>query len=287
MIQILEEKIRSAELTKTERKIAEFILSHPEQAFLMTSTDLAVAIGISDTSVIRFTRTLGYSGFNEFKKDVQQSFSEMYKQKNNIFTSPIEKLEKNIPILKESVLLEQYFNKSIKNIKLTLEKNSLSKFDAAASILLKSRKKYIAGFRGCSGLASWMAFILNHMISDVIENIESGSTAFEKLLDANEDDVLVLFSLERYNHIGMDTIKLAQSKGARIIVVTDKVTAPVAESADVLFIAPTENLSFFNSHISSLFICETLLNSVSKLIGAENEDRLKIIEKYISPYGFF
>lgn len=287
MIRILEDKIKNANLTKTERTIAEFILNNPEQSLFMTSTDLAAAIGISDSSIIRFTRSLGYSGFNDFKRDMQSNFNEIYMKKKDIFTSPLQKLEKNIPILKDSILLEQYFNKSLQNIKMTIEKNDTMKFDNTAKILVNSRKKYISGFRGCSGLASWVSLILGHMIPDVIENIESGSTAFEKLLDSNKEDVLVLFSLERYNQVGIDIIKLAKSNGTKIIVVTDKVTAPVAESTDILFIAPTDNLSFFNSHISSLFISEVILNSVSKLIGTANEVRLRTLEKYIEPYGFF
>lgn len=287
LIKILEDKIKSANLTKTERTIAEFILNNPEQSLFMTSTDLAAAIGISDSSIIRFTRSLGYSGFNDFKKDMHNNFNEMYMKKKDVFTSPLEKLEKNIPTLKESILLEQYFNKSLQNIKQTIEKNDTVKFDNSAKLLVNSRKKYICGFRGCSGLASWISLILGHMIPDVIETIESGSAVFEKLLDSNEKDVLVLFSLERYNQVGVDAIKLAKSNGAKIIVVTDKVTSPVAESTDILFIAPTDNLSFFNSHISSLFIGEVILNSVSKLIGAANEDRLRTLEKYIEPYGFY
>lgn len=287
MIEILENKIKNANLTKTERTIAEFILNNPEQSLFMTSTDLAAAIGISDSSIIRFTRSLGYKGYNDFKKDMHGNFNEMYMKKKDLFTSPLQKLEKNIHSLKESALLEQYFNKSLQNIKQTIEKNDTLKFDNTAKMLVSSRKKYICGFRGCSGLASWISLILGHMLPDVIENIESGSTAFEKLLDSNDNDVLVLFSLERYNRVGIDAIKLAKSNGTKIIVITDKVTAPVADSTDILFIAPTDNLSFFNSHISSLFIGEVILNSVSKLIGAENEKRLRKLEKYIDIYGFY
>lgn len=283
----LENKIRNAILTKTGKRIAEFILDHTEESFFMTSTDLATAIGVSDTSIIRFTRSLGYDGFNDFKKDMKNNFNEIFMKKKNIFISPLELLERNIPIMQDRIILEQYFSQSLKNLELTLERNDSEKFESVAKILVQSRRKYITGFRGCSGLASWMSYILSHMLEDVNENTESGAIAFEKILDINGNDVLVLFNLPRYNNIGIDILKFFKSKGSKIIVITDKVTAPAADNADILFIAPTENISFFNSHLASLFICEGILNSTSKLIGTCNEDRLKTIENFISPYGFY
>lgn len=284
---LLEGKIKNSYLTKTEKIIAEYIVNNQDEVLFMTSSNLAAKIGVSDTSIIRFTKKIGYNGFNEFKKELKSKFSEVYIKKNDIFTSPIELLVKNAPSLKESVVIEQFFNISLKNMKEMMEKNELSKFDEAAKLLYNSNRKFISGFRGCIGLAEWMAFILSHMLTGVISNTESGAIAFEKVIDANNSDVLVLFSLERYNKIGIDLVKLMKNNNSKIIVITDKLTAPVAEYADVIFIAPKENLSFFNSHISSLFICESILNSTSKLIGTSNDKRLELIEEYIKPYGFY
>ena len=283
----LENKIRNATLTKTGKKVAEFILNHTEESLFMTSTDLAAAIGVSDTSIIRFTRSLGYSGFNDFKKDMQNNFNEIFTKKKNLFTSPLELLERNVPIMQDRIILDQYFSQSLKNLEQTLEKNNSEEFENAAKLLTQSRKKYISGFRGCSGLANWMCYILSHMLKDVNENTESGAIAFEKILDINQNDVLVLISLPRYNNVGIDVLKYFKSKGSKIILITDKITAPGTDIADILFFAPTENMSFFNSHLASLFICEGILNSTSKLIGTSNEDRLKTIEEFITPYGFY
>ena len=53
--------------TKTERKVADFVLDNPRRALFMSITDLAESCGVGDTSVFRFCKTLELNGYQEFK----------------------------------------------------------------------------------------------------------------------------------------------------------------------------------------------------------------------------
>ena len=65
-METLEEKIQKTVLTKTDRKIADYLLDHKDTISFKTVSEVASQIGTSDTSVIRFLRSLGYAGFSEF-----------------------------------------------------------------------------------------------------------------------------------------------------------------------------------------------------------------------------
>ena len=60
-------KIQSMNLTKTEKVIADYILDNINNIGLSTVTDISLKLGVSDTSIIRFIRLLGFAGFADFK----------------------------------------------------------------------------------------------------------------------------------------------------------------------------------------------------------------------------
>ena len=69
----LREAINNARLTKTQRMIATYILDNSADACFMTSTEIAETLGVSESSVIRFSRSLGYSGFLDFQKSQRKN----------------------------------------------------------------------------------------------------------------------------------------------------------------------------------------------------------------------
>lgn len=69
----LEQRIQSAHLTRTEKVIADYFLEHSGSLYFLTAKDIALALGVSDTSVIRLCRTLGYRGFRELQESLRSS----------------------------------------------------------------------------------------------------------------------------------------------------------------------------------------------------------------------
>ena len=62
-------KIQSMNLTKTEKVIADYILDNINNIGLSTVTDISLKLGVSDTSIIRFIRLLGFAGFADERTD--------------------------------------------------------------------------------------------------------------------------------------------------------------------------------------------------------------------------
>ena len=62
-----EDRVKRTKLTKSNRLIAEYCLSNPSSVAFQSAADLASCIGVSDVSIIRFARALGYEGFIDLK----------------------------------------------------------------------------------------------------------------------------------------------------------------------------------------------------------------------------
>ena len=69
----MKELLHSAHLTKTQRIIAEYVLDNASEACFMTSTEIALKLGVSESSVIRFSRTIGFDGFMDFQKIILET----------------------------------------------------------------------------------------------------------------------------------------------------------------------------------------------------------------------
>ena len=81
----LREIIHNAELTKTQQTIADFVLDHSSDACFMTSTEIADRLDVSESSVIRFARSLGYTGFMDFQKISAKNT----RNRSTIFPTPL------------------------------------------------------------------------------------------------------------------------------------------------------------------------------------------------------
>ena len=82
------------------------------------------------------------------------------------------------------------------------------------------------------------------------------------------------------------TAKMAKDAGAKIVVLTDKPSALLAEYASVLLTVPVDSNNFFNSMVGPQFVAEALLDTIShKVRGVEK--RLKKIDRYLEELGTY
>ena len=76
MDNIIAAKIQNTPLTKTQEKIARFFLKNQSRIGSLSSMEAAKEIGVSDASIIRFARAIGYEGFADLKEDFYNSLIE-------------------------------------------------------------------------------------------------------------------------------------------------------------------------------------------------------------------
>ena len=99
----LSELIHNANLTKTQKMIAKYILDHSADACFMTSTEIALKLNVSESSVIRFSRSLGFSGFMDFQKMLRKEYQDKVLSISNTITVPAHLRRPPTSSLQESV----------------------------------------------------------------------------------------------------------------------------------------------------------------------------------------
>lgn len=275
MNKFLENRIKNKKLTNTEILIANFFSENKNKLYFLTSSDIAKELNISDSSVIRFVKSMGFNNFTDFKKSLKTKIS------NKILT-PTEKLSLNEEILKKDNLLTPFLENINSNIQETINNISFEEIEKAINILEKSNKKFIVGFKSTSGPTSFFGLRLGFLLENVITHSINNSELIKNIIDISEKDCLFLIAHPKYSKTYNLLIDIAKQKNAKIIIITDKTTSPVANLGDVNLFTDTKSLSFFNSIISTQTLIEFILTSISKNINSSSKERLKIINELLN-----
>ena len=159
--------------------------------------------------------------------------------------------------------------------------------NSIAECIIKSRNKYIIGFRGTSCCADYFTRKAVFFVPHLILCNMAESSVIEKLIDLNEEDCLVMFSFPRYSEINYSILELAKKRGSKIILITDRVTSPLVPYADYLLTVKIDGVGFTNSYVVPLCVAESLAILIGQKIGTDSIQRLADLDFYISKNNLY
>ena len=259
---ILADRIKNARLTKSQTKIADWLLKNPDKIGNLSSLEAAKTIGVSDASIIRFSRAIGFEGFADLKDHVygmlvENAFSEL---------SLPERVSQTKEKYGETDTFAEFQRLMNQNIMLSFRNNHMEDFDKAAEMLAGANRKYVVGMRGCKGTAVEFGRLMTFMMDGVITIIDGECTSISAMQDIKKGDVMIMFAFARYYKIDLKYLRMAKERGAQVILVLNDLTASLTQYADLILTVSTENMSFFNSKIVMEVVSEYLLVLMSRKI---------------------
>lgn len=269
----MEKKLNKLELTKKEKRVAEFFLDEDKRIYFMTVSEIASEIGVSDTSVIRFIKNIGFKNFTEFKNNGQKKIK-THLEKTNDFI-------KNIDLIKENSIEKLYIEKINEEVNKIFSQDSLAILKNIAQTLMKKKNKYIVGFKSTAGVANFFGVRLGFILKDVfVFNIDD-SVVVNSVFNIKENDVLVVFDYPMYSKVAQVLAKITKARNAEIILFSDSENSPLARYSNILYKVKLNGISVFNSLISTQILIEYILTYISQFIQEEDKERFSEIRKYL------
>lgn len=282
----LSELIHNANLTKTQKMIAKYILDYSADACFMTSTEIALKLNVSESSVIRFSRSLGFGGFMDFQKMLRKEYQDKVLSISNTITVPAQRVAKRAKLERNSDYINRHFKNALQNLETLFTTNTLDAFEDAADVIVAGKRKYIAASRGNACLGDYFLLYLKHILPHVTSTNTAAISPIDHMCNITKEDCLIVFSFPRYSSLDRVTTDMAKEAGASIVVITDKPSALLAQYATVLITVPVDSNAFFNSLIGPQFVAEILLDTISHKVNGI-EKRLKKIDKYLDKLGIY
>ncbi|HAW06263.1 MAG TPA: N-acetylmannosamine kinase [Rikenellaceae bacterium] len=239
-------------MSKGQKLLATYITDNYDKAVFLTAAKMGETVGVSESTVVRFATFLGYKGYPEFQKALE----ELVRNKLN----SIQRMEVTYGRISQSKILETVLQSDADKIKTTLEKIDHNAFELAVSTILEAKNIYIVGIRSCAPLASFLGFYLNLMFDDVrLLTTNSSSELFEQMVRIDKDDVIIGISFPRYSMRTLKAMEFANNRSAKVITLTDSVHSPMNLYSSCNLIASSDMASIVDSLVAPLSVINALI----------------------------
>ncbi|MDR1570793.1 MAG: MurR/RpiR family transcriptional regulator [Oscillospiraceae bacterium] len=265
-------------LSKGHRRIAEYIIEHYDKAIFMTASKLGEKVGISESTVVRFAAALGYEGYPQLQKALQ----ELVRHRLTV----VQRFEMSTDI-NPSEVLRTVLRTDMQNIRQTIEEIDERVFDEVVERLLGARHIYVLGVRAAAPLASFLGYYL----SFVFENVHVAATGvidiFERIARISAEDVLIGISFPRYSTRTLEAMSFAKSHGAQVIAITDGPMSPLVDAATICLTAHTDMASFVDSLAAPLSMINALIVALGLHRRQELTDHFALLEDIWDAYHVY
>lgn len=253
---ILEKISKSmSNLTKKQKIVAKYILENWQNIPYQSSIEIAKNLEISQSSVIRTTKTLGFNSFPELQNALrliihrQLSFVDRLEQ-TEIINPNIETTLLKIRQLQEMNLRQTINDSNPKHIRQTIE------------YIVNARKIYVIGLRSAATLVHYLGFNL-HMMTKKIKQITNDYSLLEDIRSLDKHDLLIAISFPRYTRLTQTAVYLAKEHQCPVVSLTDCLASPIAKPADIVLLAASKSFYFNQSLSAAMALCDILLTQLT------------------------
>ena len=263
--------------SKGQKKLVSYITDNYDKAAFFTAAKLGETVGVSESTVVRFAIHLGYKGYPEFQKALE----ELVRNKLN----SIQRMEVTYGRVPQSEILDTVLRADIEKIKLTMENIDHNAFELAVETILEAKSIYIVGIRSCAPLASFLGFYFNLLFDNVhLMHTNSSSELFEQMIHISKDDVIIGISFPRYSMRTLKALEFANNRNAKVITLTDSIHSPMNLYSSCNLIARSDMASIVDSLVAPLSVINALVVALcmrkQKEVTATLEDLEKIWDEY-------
>ncbi len=267
-------------LSKGQKILATYITDNYDKAVFLTAAKMGQVVGVSESTVVRFATHLGYKGYPEFQKALE----EMVRNKLN----SIQRMEVTYGRISQSHILETVLQSDQEKIKDTLEHIDEHAFELAVDTIIKAKHIYIVGIRSCAPLAAFMAFYFNLMLENVtLLQTNNSSELFEQMVRISKDDVIIGISFPRYSMRTLKAMEFANNRNAKVITLTDSVHSPMNLYSSCNLIARSDMASIVDSLVAPLSVINALIVALCMKKQGEVAKTLETLEDIWNEYQVY
>ena len=263
-------------LSPGQRRIAQYLIEHITEAAVLSITDLADRVGVSQPSVTRFASAVGFSGYPALREKLQAITL------GARAGGPAEETGGNE--------LQAAVDAEIENLEnLRRDFADADRFIETGRRLAASTPLTVLGLRISVSLAEYFAYAARRVHPDVRLVTRGGSVAYDALLQSREagGTWVLAFSMPRHAQETLTAVRVARGAGLKVALITDLALGPIADEADVTFATGTGSRLVFDSYAAPGVMCAALLQAMTDADPERTQARLDEYEHVADAHRFF
>ena len=267
-----------ATASKADRILANFMLSELSSLPFETAASLAAKVDVSEPTVGRFCRTLGYKSFKDLKDHLKQDIGQQPWLVSDRLRELRERAAAGEDQLAAGLELEISALVSIYELARTPE------WTRVVKRLASTPNVYAVGFQTERGMAQILVNQLQYLRDGVRMLDLAGGSFAEVLVSDPAQSCLVIFEARRYSRLSRDLAIEAKKVGIPVTLVTDPFCDWGRDLVDEMFVVPTEFNQFWESTAQMASLANLLVNGVFLELGPKVEARMETVTQLYSQF---
>lgn len=252
-----------SQLSKSQKKVASFVLDQPREVAMSSAQEIGNVIGVSETTVIRFCYSIGLSGYGELQKMIRE---QLLFHESSFITYQQSKREFG----EEPLFHEKVMEQDRQRILQTMHQIKDADFHAAITRLAEATTIYTLGLRSSHAAAMWLSYTVGLVKEDARLLRLDSEDIVQTMSRMDQKSVLVVISFHRYLKETIQIAKLARQQGVFIIGITDSYAAPIQPYSNILFPIYSPDRSTLDT-TASLF---SFMNAIVAALALQQEESI-------------
>lgn len=255
--------------TKSDLKIMDFIENHTEE-FLFTSIgQLAKQLEMSEATISRFVRHIGYSDFKEMKSHVVS---------RKVGKGPARKIAGTL-MKNQGFDMRQWLSYQQECLERTQSQIDSTEMEKAMSAIMNARRIFIHAKNASTAAGQLLFFRLRRLGYNVSMIPSGGSEVIEGIAHASEHDLVIIFSYSKVSAEGRMILDYAKTAGYSTLAFTSRLYAPSDQRADINIYVYRGEKEEYHSMTTAIAMIDAMVLALSEHTSATSAEQLNKVEK--------
>lgn len=252
---------------------ARYVLDHPSDVALLSMREQARQAGVQPATMTRLAKHLGLAGYD----NVRDLYAAALRGGDAGFAGKAGAQALSQKLKGDHALAAEMLNSIGAQIGRLAEPQSLDRIVSAASTLAKARRVYCLGLRASHSIA-WHLYYILTLIGEKSTMLDGiAGTGADAIGTATSEDVLLVASVLPYTRATIEIAEYAQSRGIKVVAITDSEVAPLAQFATATILVSTDGPSFFHTMSPAFAVAEVL---GALLAGHGGEEAVRALSRF-------
>jgi DNA-binding MurR/RpiR family transcriptional regulator len=246
-------------LTPLEAKVVDSVMARRDFSQETALKEVADEAGVSEAMVIKVAKKLGFSGYRDFRQNLV----------DYVRVSDPEMREELSPADSPREIVNKVFGASKQALEETLAIADIEAYDRAADFIAGARQRDFYGVGGSAQIARDVAhkFLRIGVRASVFDDAHMMAMSASLLGTA---DVAIGFSHSGSTLVTIEALQIARKSGARTIAITNYLSSPIAEVADVVICSTAQGSPLLGENAAARIAQLTILDTIFVLVAQRN-----------------
>ena len=268
-------------LTQSQKRIAEYIVEHPQAVAFSTVDQMAGELDVNPSTIVRFTYRLGLNGF----PDLQERMREVVRSQLSRTGDPINESQAAGHL--EGTTFGASLSHDWQNLHHTIAGLDAEAFNRAIDLLVRSRRVYVVAGFTTFPVAHYFALVLDRLRTDVSLLASNDAFATPRLVEIKPEDCVLAVTFPRYARGTHRVAMWAKENKAKVIAITDSPISALGQVSDVVLLAASAGTGMQNSMVAPMAVANALLNGVAAVKGTSALERYSRHDRLMNRWDSF